>query len=162
MLQRVKSNHCVLIFVLIHYSVELLNIPYNIMEKILEYVYYGSTNVCKWEMKKFCNVASRLGITTFYDREIKSYMRKLKTNDEKAEMVYRNRGYLLAEGFKQMFCDERWFDILIEAECLTFGAHRVALSVGSVYFREILRDLPPSTATTTGMAYKCMNTLPLK
>lgn len=124
------------------------------MEKILEFVYYGSTRVCKWEMKKFCNVLTRLGITTFYDREIKDYIKKLMAKDDTAEMVYRGRGRLIAEGFEQMFCDQRWFDISIEVECLAFEAHRVALSIGSVYFRETFRDLPPTTMATTGKEHK--------
>lgn len=131
--------------------VELQEIPFNIMEKILEYVYYGTVNVCKWEMKKFCNVLSRLGISKFHDYEIKGYTKKMKTKDEKAEMVFRNRGYLIAEGFQQMFCDDRWFDITIEVDSLTFGAHRIALSAGSLYFKNMLKELPPTTVATIGM-----------
>lgn len=103
-------------------------------------------------MKKFCNVLSRLGIATFYDYEIKGYMKKMKTKDETAEMVFHNRGYLIAEGFKQMFCDDRWFDITVEVDYLTFGAHRIALSVGSLYFKSMFGAIPPSTAATTGIA----------
>lgn len=125
------------------------------MEKILEYVYYGSTHVCRWEIKKFCNSLNQLGFTPkFLGGDIKKCLKKLKKNDETAEMVYQNRGNFIADGFQQMLCDQNWFDITVEVDFLTFEAHRVALSVGSEYFRGMLGILPPSTMATTGMAYK--------
>lgn len=126
------------------------------MEKLLEYIYYGTVKVSKLEMRKFCKVSSMLGIVTYYDHEIKSYMKKMKTDLETAEMVYRARGLLFAEGFQQMLYDYRMFDITVEVQGLPIQAHRIALSVGSAYFKGMLSELPPTTAETKGIKSKTM------
>lgn len=61
------------------------------MKKNLELVYYGSTNVCRWEAEKFLNVSNRLGLTKFTDREINDFKEKLKTSEETGEVVYQSK-----------------------------------------------------------------------
>lgn len=124
------------------------------MKKILDFIYKGSVHVCKSEIKKFCDVSTQLGISTFYEHEIKKYKKLLNAPNETLEMVYRGRGRLLADGFKQMFIDSRWFDIKIEADGTPFAAHRIALSAGSEFFEDTLGALPPTTVKTTGTVYK--------
>lgn len=105
-------------------------------------------------MKQFCSASTELGISTYKARELRDILKKLKTDDATVEMVYQNRGNLIAAGFKQMFCEDRWFDITIEVECIPFAAYRLALSLGSDFFRQILEPLEPSTVQTIGMKWK--------
>lgn len=142
-----RNVYCSFIFNL----VELPAIPYHVMKKVLKYIYYGTVDVGKMELRKFCNVVSELGIATFYDTEIKGYLKKMKTTEETAEMVYHGRGLVLAEGFESLFYKYRMFDITVEVQGLPIQAHRIALSVGSSYFKGLLNILPPTTAGTKGI-----------
>lgn len=125
------------------------------MEKLLEYIYYGTAKIRGWDLKKFCSASNRLGIKPkFTASKVQKYLNKLKTNDQTIDMVYKGRGEMIANGFEQMFCDQSWFDITVVAEGVEFEAHRVALSVGSEYFRGTLGEEKYRTVEQKGMAYK--------
>lgn len=144
--QDFKGFHCILI----SYLVVFEGIPSNIMKQVLDYVYYGLVYVPKEEVNIFCKVLDHLGIVPFTDREIKSFMNEFKPDNKPIKMVYKDRGALIAEGFKNMYCEERWCDITIEVDHIPFKAYRIALSVGSEYFRDKLKSLGPSMVATTG------------
>lgn len=75
----------------------------------------------------------------------------MKTAEETAEMVYRNRGLVIAEGLEKLFGDYHMCDITVEVQGLPFQAHRIALSAGSMYFKGLLNELEPTTVATKGM-----------
>lgn len=127
------------------------------MAKILEYVYYGSVHVVKAELTKFCNVVNQLDIATFTKKDIKFFLKNVKTDKQTSEFVYHNRGELFADGFKELLIEDRMFDVTFDVlddegvGGMPIQGHRIALSVGSLYFKETLKAVGPTTAGTIGM-----------
>lgn len=124
------------------------------MQKILEYIYYGTTLLQnKVELKKFLRDARDLGVLKdMPDGEIRKLVKQAHAT-KPTEMVYHQRGQLFASTFAQWFCDDSMYDITVEVDNVPIQAHRLALSAGSTYFQEMLATLPPTTVETTSMSH---------
>lgn len=106
------------------------------MEKILEYVYYGTVMVEPPELKFFLHVARDLYILRdMPDREIKDLVKRAKSSGKATEVVYYERGRLFANEFKRMRNEGEMIDVLIEVDGQHIEAHRLVLSAASPYFK---------------------------
>lgn len=126
-----------------------MNVPFNAMQKLLAFIYYGEVRVERVDVPAFLKAADSLEIALL--QGIEEFVMKNIHPTLPSEFDNNRRGDVLADGFQALFEKKKHFDVTLVVKGKRgqkrIKAHRSVLSVCSEYFRDLLNCVSANQLT---------------